>query len=116
LQKELNGMPRSPWRKKVAVEGPQLDFQLLFQSAPSLFVVVEAAPGYTVLAASDAYLRATRTGVLFVGALYPIVRRTIAADRDGFPVERAWADARPESFHLRYASAAARIYSVELRR
>lgn len=60
MQKEL-GMSRSPWRKKVAVEGPQLDFRLLFQSAPSLFVVLEPAPGYTVLAASDAYLRATRT-------------------------------------------------------
>ena len=36
------------------------------------------------------------------------------ADRDGFPVERAWADARPDVFHLRYASAAARVYAVEL--
>jgi signal transduction histidine kinase len=45
----------------MAVEGPQLDFELLFQSAPSLFLVLEAAPGFTVLAASDAYLRATRT-------------------------------------------------------
>ena len=31
-------------------------------------------------------------------ALDPIVRRTIAADADGFPVERAWADARPDVF------------------
>lgn len=45
----------------MAVEGPQLDFELLFQSAPSLFLVLDAAPGFTVLAASDAYLRATRT-------------------------------------------------------
>ena len=45
----------------------------------------------------------------------PIVRRTIAADGDGFPIERAWADARPESFKLRYASPAARIYEVSLR-
>ena len=31
-------------------------------------------------------------------AMDPIVRRTIAADGDGFPVERAWADARPRVF------------------
>jgi len=61
-----------------------------------------------------ANLRAARTKVLFVAAMYPIVRRTIEADRDGFPIERAWADARPEIFHLRYTSAAARVYDVEL--
>lgn len=56
-------MSRSPWRKNpiMAVGGPQLDFELLFQSAPSLFLVLEPAAGFTVLAASDAYLRATRT-------------------------------------------------------
>jgi len=62
-----------------------------------------------------ANLRATRTRVLFVAALYPVVRRTIDADPDGFPVERAWADARPDTFHLRFANAGARIYDVELR-
>jgi hypothetical protein len=60
-------------------------------------------------------LRATRTRVLFVAALYPVVRRTIDADPDGFPVERAWADARPDTFYLRFANAGARIYDVELR-
>jgi hypothetical protein len=60
-------------------------------------------------------LRATGTRVLFVAALYPVVRRTIDADPDGFPVERAWADARPDTFHLRYANAGARIYDVEPR-
>jgi hypothetical protein len=45
----------------------------------------------------------------------PIVRRTIAADSDGFPSERAWADARPGSFKLVYASPSARIYEVNLR-
>jgi len=59
-----------------------------------------------------ANLRAARTQVLFVAALYPIVRRTIAADPDGFPIERAWADARPAIFRLRHASAAARVYDV----
>jgi hypothetical protein len=62
-----------------------------------------------------ANLRATGTRVLFVAALYPGVRRNIGADRDGFPIERAWADARPDVFHLSYASAAARVYDVEPR-
>jgi len=57
-------------------------------------------------------LRAAGSQVLFVAAMYPIVQRTIVADTDGFPVERAWADARPDRFALRYASAAARIYAV----
>jgi signal transduction histidine kinase len=61
LQKELTETSRSPWRKNMALEGPQLDFELLFQGAPSLFLVLEPAAGYTVLGASDAYLRATRT-------------------------------------------------------
>lgn len=55
-------MSRSPWRRiHPSAEGPQLDFELLFQAAPSLFVVLDPAPGFTVLAVSDAYLRATRT-------------------------------------------------------
>jgi len=62
-----------------------------------------------------ANLRAARTSALFVAAMEPIVRRTIAADADGFPVERAWADARPESFALVYSTPAARIYEVNLR-
>jgi 4-amino-4-deoxy-L-arabinose transferase-like glycosyltransferase len=59
-----------------------------------------------------ANLRATRREVLFVATLYPGVRRTMEHDADGFPVERAWADAHPESFTLRFAGAAARVYGV----
>jgi hypothetical protein len=59
-----------------------------------------------------ANLRATRREVLFVAAVDPEVRRTIAADGDGFPVERAWADAHPEIFTPRFASPAARVYGV----
>jgi hypothetical protein len=76
----------------------------------------EPAP-YRRGADADAWianLRADRAQVLFVAALYPIVRRTIGADRDGFPIERAWADARPGMFHLRYASDAARVYDVNV--
>jgi signal transduction histidine kinase len=37
-----------------------LDFELLFRSAPSLLLVLEPSPGFRILAASDAYLRASR--------------------------------------------------------
>ncbi len=46
-------------RKLVAVDAP-LDFELLFRSAPSLLLVLEPDPEFRILAASDAYLRATR--------------------------------------------------------
>jgi 4-amino-4-deoxy-L-arabinose transferase-like glycosyltransferase len=57
-------------------------------------------------------LRAPRAGVLFVAVLDEIVARNVTADGDGFPVERAWADAHPTLFHLRYASPAARVYEI----
>jgi Dolichyl-phosphate-mannose-protein mannosyltransferase len=57
-------------------------------------------------------LRAAGTSVLFVAATDPIVRRSVAVDGDGFPIERAWADAHPALFPLRYHSPAARIYGV----
>jgi hypothetical protein len=60
-----------------------------------------------------ANLRAARREVLFVAAVDPEVRATIAADDDGFPVERAWADAHTGVFTLRFASPAARVYGIE---
>jgi hypothetical protein len=57
-------------------------------------------------------LRAARTQILFVARLHPIVLRSIAADADGFPVERRWADQHPERFALRYASSEARVYAI----
>ena len=57
-------------------------------------------------------LRAVRADVLFVAALDEIAARNVAADDDGFPVERAWADAHPAQFHLRYASPDARVYGI----
>jgi 4-amino-4-deoxy-L-arabinose transferase-like glycosyltransferase len=57
-------------------------------------------------------LRAAGAEVLFVAALDEIVTRNVAADADGFPVERTWADAHPALFHLRYASPAARVYGI----
>jgi hypothetical protein len=66
-------------------------------------------------AAFDAWwgnLRVSGATVLFVSQLHPIVRRNIAADADGFPIERSWADAHPEFFTLEYASSTARIYAI----
>ncbi len=57
-------------------------------------------------------LRAEHIDTLFVSVLYPIVARAIDHDADGFPVERAWADAHRDIFSLRYATASVRIYSV----
>jgi hypothetical protein len=57
-------------------------------------------------------LRAAGADVLFVASLEEIVARNVPADGDGFPVERAWADAHPALFHLRYASPAARVYGI----
>jgi len=57
-------------------------------------------------------LRAARAEVLFVAALDEIVARNVAADGDGFPVERGWADAHPTQFRLRYASPDARVYGI----
>ena len=57
-------------------------------------------------------LRAARSEMLFIAAMFPIVQRNVAADGDGFPIERTWADAHPRLFALRFASPAARIYAV----
>jgi hypothetical protein len=74
----------------------------------------EPAP-YREGADFDTWLRNLRTDgsqVLFVSAMYPIVQRNVTADGEGFPIERAWADAHPRLFSLRYGSPAARIYAV----
>jgi hypothetical protein len=57
-------------------------------------------------------LRAARAEVLFVAALDATVVRNVEADDDGFPVERAWADAHPDLFPLRYQSPDARVYGI----
>ena len=59
-----------------------------------------------------ANLRAARRELLFVARLYPSVARTIAHDDEAFPLERAWADAHPDVFTLRFSSPAARVYAV----
>ena len=59
-----------------------------------------------------ANLRQLGCDTLFVNAMFPIVRRQIEHDAEGFPVERAWADAHPEIFRPRYANPIVRIYQV----
>jgi hypothetical protein len=38
-----------------------LQFQRIFENAPALFLLLDADPDFTILGASDAYLRATYT-------------------------------------------------------
>ncbi len=57
-------------------------------------------------------LRRSGATVLFVAQLKDIVRRNVAADAEGFPIERRWADDHPALFSLEYASPAARVYAV----
>jgi hypothetical protein len=57
-----------------------------------------------------ANLDTDRIDILFVAALYPILRDTIGHDESGFPIERAWADARPDRFSPLFANSGIRIY------
>jgi hypothetical protein len=59
-----------------------------------------------------ANLRALRCDFLFVSSMFPIVQRSVEHDPEGFPVERAWADAQSEAFRLRYATPGIRIYEI----
>ena len=52
---------------------------------------------------------------LFVARMYPGVARANRRDRDDFPIERPWADALPQQFALRYATAGVRIYQLQSR-
>jgi PAS domain S-box-containing protein len=70
LRRAANGSARAFGAGSAAVEGlpmsdarqAQPDFRSLFESAPGLYLVLEAdAPRYTIVAVSDAYARATMT-------------------------------------------------------
>jgi hypothetical protein len=90
------------------------DFARRLSPAGGGAVTPEPAP-YREGADFDTWLRNLRADgsqVLFVAAMYPIVQRNVTADDQGFPIERAWADAHPRIFSLRYGSPAARIYAV----
>ena len=53
-----------------------------------------------------------RIDTLFVAALYPAVAEGMPHDDEDFPTERAWADALPARFTLRFASSGVRVYDV----
>ncbi|HEY8924325.1 MAG TPA: hypothetical protein VIU64_08085, partial [Polyangia bacterium] len=55
-----------------------------------------------------------RIDTLFVTALYPAVAEGMPHDTEGFPTERAWADALPDDFPLRFAAPGVRVYDVRL--
>lgn len=59
-----------------------------------------------------ANLNAAGTDALFVARLYPEVLPSMPHDGDGFPTERAWADALPGRFRLAFATPEVRIYDV----
>jgi hypothetical protein len=83
-------------------------------AAPAAAVTAEPAP-YREAADQATWLanlETLRIEILFVAALYPVVRRVVAHDGDGFPDERAWADARPGRFRLVFANDGVRIYAV----
>ena len=54
------GMPPLSVTRRENARQISLDFELLFRCAPSLLLVLEAAPGFRILGASDAYVRASR--------------------------------------------------------
>jgi hypothetical protein len=58
-------------------------------------------------------LRELQIDRLFVSSLFPIVAKNIEADAEGFPIERAWADAHPGVFRPIYENESVRIYSVD---
>src|SRR5438270_9035003 len=57
----LQGMPTLSVTSREDARQISLDFELLFRSAPSLLLVLEPSPAFRILAASDAYIRASRS-------------------------------------------------------
>ncbi|WP_275410817.1 ATP-binding protein [Paractinoplanes rishiriensis] len=55
----MSGLPESVGSTDAHTAGPAIDFRALFESAPGLYLVLD--PRLQIVAASDAYLRATMT-------------------------------------------------------
>ena len=112
-------LPLWGWRlenrvRYVNVAGKLTDVLHDFRAAPLADGTAEPAPER---AAPDrdawlANLTAAGTDALFVARLYPEVAPSMPHDADGFPTERAWADALPARFRLAFATPEVRIYDV----
>ncbi len=61
-----------------------------------------------------ANLRRRRATILFVATVPPLDVWTTAVDSEGFPVERAWADANPDVFEPVFGNRRAKIYRIRL--
>jgi len=112
-------LPLWGWRlenrvRYVNVSGKLADVLHDFPPLPAGSSTAEPAPerAHPDLAAWLANLTAARTDALFVARLYPDVAPSMPHDADGFPTERAWADASPGRFRLTFATPDIRIYDV----
>ena len=112
-------LPLWGWRldnqvRYVNVSGKLADLLHDFPPLPAGTSTAEPAPerAHPDLAAWLANLTAAGTDALFVARLYPDVAPSMPHDGDGFPTERAWADAQPGRFRLAFATPDVRIYDV----
>jgi hypothetical protein len=60
-------------------------------------------------------LRGQRINLLFIGLTNRAGGLHNIHDQDGFPIERTWADRRPDVFRLLHADSATRLYAVAFR-
>jgi hypothetical protein len=98
----------------VNIAGKLTDVLHDFRTAPGAEDTAEPAPerARPDLGAWLANLTAAGTDTLFVARLYPEVAPSMSHDADGFPIERAWADALPARFRLAFATHEVRVYDV----
>ncbi len=101
----------------MAEQDQPLDFELLFRCAPSLLLVLAPTPEYTILGASDAYLRAMRSvrGRIVGRALFDVFPETPEGSRTtGFgslkaALDRVLATRTPDAMNAPVFSADGRL-------
>jgi len=98
----------------VNIAGKLTDVLHDFRGVPGERPSAEPAPERAApdRAAWLANLAAAGTDALFVARLYPEVAPSMPHDAEGFPTERAWADALPARFRLAFATPEVRLYDV----
>ena len=62
-----------------------------------------------------ANLRDQHMELLFIGFTNRVGGEHNFFDRDGFPIERSWADRHPEHFYLLHSDERTRLYAVQFR-